>query len=403
MPLQLLSSGSNAHGQLGHSQNEDSNTFIPCNFLGIPKGELPAGAVGISQVATGANHSVVLLNFSPLDGQAEPYTELWGCGDGRAGQLGEWYKKEVHLNSKPTRTDVLRKLQFPLKEYDLENHQCKLVAAGWETTYLVLSPPSNAGSGSKGDTAISMGRDDWGDLGMGPAKPQPERSKTGITYTPNHLNVVSFDRILIEGSPLSSQGRLKVGSLAANQHHVLAHLRLEGPERSGYVVGWGAARHGQISPPAAATLSNDVPSKRPSVSDTPKLVSLENPDDLFVKCAVGSQHSVLLRASGTLLCLGSNRKGQLNVSGSSGTKAVDCTWNGTFTSTFDEEKGYVIRATGSNTHGQLGSGSFGAECAGVCGWCSTCLSRETQTGQAFEVGLRDGACSNSMGDSGLPP
>ncbi|TEB32313.1 RCC1/BLIP-II [Coprinellus micaceus] len=358
MPLQLLSSGSNAHGQLGHSQNEDSNTFIPCNFLGIPKGELPAGAVGISQVATGANHSVVLLNFSPLDGQAEPYTELWGCGDGRAGQLGEWYKKGVHLNSKPTRTDVFRKLQFPLKEYDLENYQCKLVAAGWETTYLVLSPSSNVRSGSRGDIVISMGSDDWGDLGIGPAKPQPERSKTAMTYTPSHLNVVSFDSILIDGSPLSSQGLLKVDSLAANQHHVLAHLRAEGPERNGCVVGWGAARHGQISPPATASPPSAVPSKRPSVFDTPRFICVEDPDDPFVKCAVGSQHSALLKASRTLICLGSNRKGQLNVLGSSRTRTVDCTWNGTFTSTFDEEKGYGMRATGSNTHGQLGSGSL---------------------------------------------
>ncbi|KAF6754212.1 regulator of chromosome condensation 1/beta-lactamase-inhibitor protein II [Ephemerocybe angulata] len=383
MPLTLLSSGSNAHGQLGHSSCEDSYTFQPCNFQGYPNGALPRNTVKILDLATGANHTIALLEIASEDATRGATTEIWGCGDGKAGQLGARYKADVSQpgssSSLSSPSDVFRKLELPLHEIGLEGYQCKLVAAGWETTYLVFSPPFPRASGSgivhPSDVIVSMGADAWGDLGIGGKPPsntksQGKKAKPKSTPTIRELNRVSLGDCLVNGSPLSSCGALEVKSISASQHHVLVHVRIAGSDAKGkgWIIGWGAARHGQISPPPTGTSSPlsssnaiQVSPKPSAIVDTPQLVLIEGLDEdtRYLACGVGSQHSVVLKASGALVGLGSNRKGQLNISSLSDVTAIGCTWNGTYAVVSSEGKGCPVRSTGSNTHSQLGCGETG--------------------------------------------
>ncbi|KAG1907929.1 uncharacterized protein F5891DRAFT_938579, partial [Suillus fuscotomentosus] len=71
-------------------------------------GTLPPNTRGILQLATGANHTLALLDFD------DSRRELLGCGDGRQGQLG------------PEHVGQLTKFT-PIS--------C-LIAAAWEMSYL---------------------------------------------------------------------------------------------------------------------------------------------------------------------------------------------------------------------------------------------------------------------------
>ncbi|KAF7318125.1 hypothetical protein HMN09_00320500 [Mycena chlorophos] len=249
----LLSAGSNAHGQLSNSTLDDAHSFTPCSFSDNAQRR-------VLHLAFGANHTLALVE--PSEGRAP---ELWGCGDGRAGQLGPEY----------TRATVLTRLDL-----DLPTHYVpRLIAAGWETSYVVLSCPG------KPDTVISFGGNDFGDLGVETATP-----------TANGFHVVD------------PGFRSRVRSIAAGQHHVLL------VSETGLAVGWGASRHGQLGETAAKPFTS-----------TPVVVAAD-----IAAAAVGHHHSVLLHKSGTILGLGSNRKHQLDrLEDIRDATSIHCTWNGT--------------------------------------------------------------------------
>ncbi|TFK21559.1 RCC1/BLIP-II [Coprinopsis marcescibilis] len=335
MTLTLLSAGSNAHGQLAHSSNEDSHTFLPCQFLGSPANKLPSNATQLLDVATGANHTLILLQLSPVNDKpgGRRIREVWGCGDGRAGQLGRKYQEFLDVaraSGKPFQTDVFRKLELDLEAEGLEGYEPKAISAGWETSYITLS----TSNGNMSDVLVSFGSDDFGDLGIGGlAKRKGKEAR-------KELNRIDFSHLLPDGALVSIVG------LSANQHHVVVHIRAG---EKGWVVGWGAARHGQIGVPPT------VGSKPAPTVGKPQLMMVEDMNDPFVSLSVGSQHSVLLRSSGKLVGLGSNRKGQLDVVHLENVKAVSCTWNGTF-ALVEKDTTWRVHGTGSNTHGQLGRG-----------------------------------------------
>ncbi|KAJ7062896.1 regulator of chromosome condensation 1/beta-lactamase-inhibitor protein II [Mycena amicta] len=280
----LLSAGSNAHGQLSNNSVNDSHRFIPCSFSGEEPGVFPARRQ-LLDLAFGANHTLALLERLEDRG-----TELWGCGDGKAGQLGPAYTTSTIL----TRLE----LDLPLEA----GYSPRLVAAAWETSYVVLS------SQGKADVLIAMGANDFGDLGVGKNAAQG-------------FHVVNFDHLL-NGKPLL------VRSITAGQHHVLAILK-------DLVVGWGASRHGQLG---------DAVEK--PFAAVPAVI-----DEAIASIAVGHQHTVFLCETGTVCGLGSNRKRQLEgLEGVQDARAIHCTWNGTYISAAD---GNVL-SSGNNAHGQLG-------------------------------------------------
>ncbi|TFK42166.1 regulator of chromosome condensation 1/beta-lactamase-inhibitor protein II [Crucibulum laeve] len=325
--LSLYSSGSNAHGQLANGSLDDSYDFQPCSFSGCALGSLPANTRNLLNVANGANHSLVLLEVEPESGL--PKSELWGCGDGRAGQLGP-----------AGGSTVFTKLELPLERTKLQGYSYKLVCASWETTYVVLQRENAA------DVLISMGADDFGDLGIGGRK----KGKGKEVDTPFHI--VSFEHLTVDGLTIAKDSMI-IETINSGQHHVVIRLRAifdDGSTRT-ILAGWGTARHGQ--------LGDVIPKEKKAIPfhTRLKLVLVDDPDDPIISAALGIQHTVFLHKSGRLAVLGSNRKGQLQGMGSiRGAIKIDCTWNGTYAVQKTETGAVQLLAAGSNSHRQLGNG-----------------------------------------------
>lgn len=329
MPLTLLSSGSNAHGQLANNTLDDSYTFKPCYFAGTPPGTLPLNTQRILDMAHGANHTVILLERLGSDG--EPYRELWGCGDGSSGQLGAEYLTDVKARQS---TSIFTLINLNLGEIGLHGYTPKLTGACWETTYVVLSSDN-------GDKLISMGADDFGDLGVGGLNKGKGKEASG------ELHIVNFDHLSVKG--LGLQGaQIFFSAISASQHHVVVQMRADWD--TGYtknvVAGWGAARHGQLGPPPP---KGATPFFSSSVT-----LTVADGDDPVTGLALGMQHTLLLHSTGHISGLGSNRKGQLQgLQTVNHVRRIGCTWNGSYVMT---EKDGVQRllATGSHSKGQLG-------------------------------------------------
>ncbi|KAI0829058.1 regulator of chromosome condensation 1/beta-lactamase-inhibitor protein II [Trametes gibbosa] len=335
--LVLISAGSNAHGQLATGHIDDVHHFVNCNFLGAPPGCLPSDIVALEDIACGANHTLALLR------RRNGSTELWGCGDGRRQQLGPSYVAVVEKDEGQAvgGTAIFRPLD--LKLYTLES-QCKtpldgytvrLIAAGWETSYAVLS------CSGRDDILLSMGADDFGNLGVGPAR-TPDTKGKGRSA----VNIVP----LRAGLPSQkANNTLTVLTLSAGPHHTVAHIVVSSPDASAeaHVVGWGTARHGQLG-----SMYNAAGRPLPYTS-SPNLIPIPFPEQV-VQFALGNQHTVCLRCSGSLDALGSNRKEQLSgLADLHDIERIASTWNGTYALL---RSGMVV-AAGSNTHSQLGRGT----------------------------------------------
>ncbi|KAF8146434.1 regulator of chromosome condensation 1/beta-lactamase-inhibitor protein II [Mycena galopus ATCC 62051] len=284
----LLSAGSNAHGQLSNRSLDDAHSFSPCSFSAT-------SAIGMR-----ANHTLALLKSRDTT-----TTELWGCGDGTSGQLGPSYSE----------SSIFKALDLSLGRHGLAGYLPRLVAASWETTYVVLSRQDMP------DVLISMGANDFGDLGIG--------AKLAGKLPAKDIHVVDFDHL---GASVNS-GSLFVESLAAGQHHVVVRLKSAAGDLT---VGWGTSRHGQLG---------NV--EKPFVA-SPVLISS---DEGIVFIALGHQHTVFLHASGTVSGLGSNKKGQLDgIEAATRARSIACTWNGTYITTGDGD----LLSAGNNASGQLG-------------------------------------------------
>lgn len=371
MPCSLLSSGSNAHGQLSHGTLDDSHNFTTCFFdhdseessSTSPSPVLPNNSK-ILQIGSGANHTL-LLSESNEDTNKRRKRTLWGCGDGSSGQLGNLRRD---TKGKGDDITVFRPIDLQLSEYGLVGYQPRLICASWETSYVVLSYDSSGSEGDvkveKPDVLISMGNNDFGDLGVGLTP--SGRTDAG---TKKVFHIVKFDHLLVDGDGASVDGgSVKVTSIVAGQHHVVVqiHARLrvsdevvqaETQARSlcQFIVGWGAARHGQLGD--TSTLSKKTPFfSLPKIIDTPY-----GDEDPVISFATGAHHTVFLHESGRLSSMGSNKKNQLALNTLHDTNTdpvtlsmvsfVGCTWNGTYA--VDSGKLY---ATGSYERGQLGIG-----------------------------------------------
>jgi protein ATS1 len=328
----LLSSGSNAHGQLSNGSQDDSHEFHPCSFYGCPPKVLPPQTRCVRHIARGANHTLVLVETYDQSGGVQG--ELWGCGDGKSGQLGTAYQEEIHAGGSST---IFRPINLLLEQKGLEHYQIKAFAASWETTYITLS------CADKEDVVISMGSDDFGDLGIGGSKKGKERQET----SPFH--VINFDHLTIDGMSVDTKS-VVIPSLAAGQHHVIVQLQatLSNGSTRRFTVGWGTSRHGQ--------LGNVIThAKMPPFVSIPQIVSSDDPKDPTISTSLGNQHTVFLRASGRVAVLGSNRKGQLQgIESLEGATRLGCTWNGTYVLAQGDGENMRVLATGSHSHGQLG-------------------------------------------------
>ncbi|KAH9830404.1 regulator of chromosome condensation 1/beta-lactamase-inhibitor protein II [Rhodofomes roseus] len=326
--LSLLASGSNAQGQLATGDAEDAHILTPCLFDGCSPGQLPEGTTAITSVACGANHTLLLLARSHKQ-------ELWGCGDRRRGQLGPSYTPSARVGS--WSGAVFRPLDLHVE--GLPEFAPRLVAAGWETSYVVFSCQD------KSDMLISMGADDFGNLGVGGVK--------GTTAAGRSLHVVPLLSAFADAD--MENVILSVQSLNSGPHHVVTVVKLtsaDGSTNHG-VIGWGTARHGQLGgAPANASRPSPFYATPHSICLDETMMTLGP----IKHAALGNQHSVFLHASRRLSGLGSNRKSQRELLETvEDAHDVACTWNGTYAVCRDGAVDRVV-ATGSNSHGQLGRG-----------------------------------------------
>ena len=316
MALTLLAAGSNACGQLATGSLDDAHHFTPCVFGDLPPGVLPPNTQSILKLASGSNHSLILLRRTAPGGPDKPWNELWGAGDGSKGQLGPSWKNRVSPST------------LVFQPIDQVPDGCEItdVAAAWETSYIVFSRDE------RDDVLMSMGADDFGDLGVGGATKQGNGKERSI-------HVVDLV------SPIGSITRetSKISELVAGPHHVIASLDyvdLSGRARR-KLVGWGASRQGQLG-----TISRAITS--------PLEIPLDQSRPRVTQIAIGNQHTVLLHSDGSVTALGSDRRGQIsNISSLQTVTAVRSTWNGTIAVTANDRISLVL-SSGTNQAGQLG-------------------------------------------------
>lgn len=302
----VFSTGSNTHGQLAHGGIEDSHRFSQCIFANGDgtSGPLPSRSKVLNIVA-GANHTLLLLELE--DGKRQ----LWGCGDGRRGQLGPNFVKD-HAH----RIFNL----IPIDKYD--HYRIKFISASWETSYVALSHLTES------DILISMGSNDFGVLGVG-----------DLPRLESIFHRVDFDHLFSSKPLLVRIQELKAGP--RNVFVKLSYLHNNNGPMVEVIAGWGAARQGQ--------LGMHVPQKT-SFFSSPCLINL--PD--IRSFVAGSQHAIFLTSEGLICSLGSNKKQQLEgLSTVTDVCEASVTWNGTYLVRQIGES-WELLASGSNSKGQLG-------------------------------------------------
>ncbi|ELU40297.1 RCC1 domain-containing protein [Rhizoctonia solani AG-1 IA] len=327
--MRLYAAGSNARGQLASADLEDQHHFSPCKFLSISySSDLPTGTTRVLDLACGSNHTLLLL-------ERESGAELWGCGDSSKRQL-------LSLGS----TLVFQHLPFDPARYGLDGYEITGIAACWETSFVILTPPAVTQSAElehstpKSDVVVSFGANDFGDRG-------------GPSGVADDVTIIDFRNVAIPGIVSA-----RVRDIATGPHHVTTLLEDENKPISA-VVGWGAYRHGQLGT-SALTLATPAPNpktKRPSrpspVQMVDKPLIILTHQDRPVRLAAGSQHTLILHESGKITKLGSSRRGQLDIPEREFKGAyMGCTWTASFVVSEDGQ----VEACGSSNHGQLGRG-----------------------------------------------
>ena len=316
MVLNLLAAGSNACGQLATGSLDDAHHFTPCIFGDSPPGVLPQNTQAILQLVSGSNHSLILSRRSAPGKTDKPRNELWGAGDGSKGQLGPSWK-----NRMPTSTSMFQPIDQAPDGYEIAS-----IAAAWETSYIVFS------RGGRDDVLMSMGADDFGDLGIGGVKKQGNGKERLI-------HVVD----LISSIGSVTRGTLRISELVAGPHHVV--VCLDYVDLSGRavqkIVGWGASRQNQLGIVSRAVTS-------------PIEIQLHQSRPRVTQIALGNQHTVLRHLDGSVTTFGSDRKGQIgNISSLQAVTAARCTWNGTVAVTANDCT-LLVSSSGVNGAGQLG-------------------------------------------------
>ena len=338
--LSLLSAGSNARGQLGNTETDDSHVFRTCSFS---DGILPSQTMDVVDVSNGANHTLVLLKMQ-MAGSGEPTTEVWGCGDGRVGQLGPKLRQQEPIT-------VFHKLglEDPSNKLFPERYTIKSIGATWETSYLVVERCGGH------DVIISFGSNDFGDLGIG-RDVGDEMIEKGTGF-----HIVDFSHISVAGKSIDSAKIVDVEALQTGQRHVIASLKVVWDEREPMqiIIGWGACRYGQLGdmmnlPNQSKAKTKNCAVSTPTYCSRPILLYVsDSPSTFITDCSLGIHHSVFLHVSGRVLVKGSNRKGQIQgLENLQHIRDIKCTWNGTYVLTTDNPR--RLLSTGSNSHGQLG-------------------------------------------------
>lgn len=288
---QLLSSGSNAKGQLGHNNLDDSSVFKPCYYILPTGGSITDVCPGKPlAVCCGSNHTILLLR-STLSSRRE----IWSCGDSRYAQQDFELSQTSDLIS--SRSSVFQRLDNKIlsslrshpEQHELEPHA---VAASWNTTFIVFRPFDTTDQRKSKDVLVSFGCNELGNLGVGRTPHELPN-----TFTPMQIQLWELF-LSTYGNELSG---FQILHLAAGVHHIILVVRLYvGSQDILRVLGWGSCRHGQLG---------QTPQCKDHILPRPTYLSH---DAEIESLALGNQHTILLTDSGRIQGLGSNRKGQLD-------------------------------------------------------------------------------------------
>lgn len=324
--MRLWCAGSNAQGQLGTGDQEDCHEFRPALFE--VNGLLQPMAPGeITQIACGANHTLVLANS-----RSQRSVSLWGAGAGSKGQLG--IGSDVHKSTHHFKPLTVMK-EIPSTD------KITAAQASWETSFVVVRSSTH-------DRILSFGSNEFGLLG------------TGDTTSASVKDSLTAHEVCLDHLFSQPTIFLRITQLKASPRHVLAVLQYtvsEGEPQQEMLIGWGAARNGQL----------EIQSSSDGVSDPPRASGPRRvplPIRIYrwisplsvADMSIGYQHALVLLSDGSLIRLGSNSKSQLPLWGDQKQEPhtrVRCSWNNSFTTVGDSES-LVLQSYGRNTHGQLG-------------------------------------------------
>lgn len=192
----LWAAGSSSDFQLCMPTQDDQH-----HFVSVPSSLFSSSRV--LDLAAGALHTLVLLESQ--DGQRS----IAGCGDNARGQLG----------------DLARTVQnaLPLRLPELRMFKPTGVHATWQTSFIQMEAINSRES----DQLLSFGSNDLGELGN--ASTAKETSEVSCVC-------------LTEAWPYDTPFRLK--KVSPSSRHMLALLA--SPQGDQCLVGWGAARKGEL-------------------------------------------------------------------------------------------------------------------------------------------------------------
>jgi protein ATS1 len=311
MSRSIFACGSNGAGQLALGHIDDVSAFAQCKF--DPScGEI----VDVHDLVSSASHSLLLVTTSDGD------KKLLGAGTNTHNQLGpQCALKEGQVPATTFRPVSLRRFADLTDEWVPTK-----IAATWTTTFVVYER-----SESEGVKVVACGSNDFGELGVAP----------GSACGP----VVVVDLGLQNGECIEL--------LCGGQRHVVAVIT-QGDGNTQRVVGWGAARRGELSatPLPAAPVSAKGKGKAPARPSTlpPTSINLAIPPHCRITdISLGASHSLALLSNGRVLAWGNDGKGQITgLDSVSNVHQLGATWGGSYLLADDG-----LRSQGSNTHSQL--------------------------------------------------
>lgn len=331
--IELYASGSNSHGQLGSGHTEDLQDFTPI--------ERWSSSTEILSFAAGARHSIFLIRNSPHE-----FPKLLGSGDRSNYQLP--------INSDETTNtrfmeinyqDLVSSIQLiapELRERLLTSYQPTIVGSSWETSFINLNPIKDRSSEDASSILISLGSNDFGLRG----------SQDGSVSKLEDPSIVEFN--------ISPRSAFTVTNLVGGPKHVIAVVSIssfDSNTNSVEIIGWGAARHGQLG-------SSNSDQKPPKTLPPTRLnLPFELPQDPdSIKIGVGKEHTVIV-CPGQIYSLGSKKYSQ-NRAPECKTEEqiieIQCCWNTTFflkqpTIESHQLPSCVLVGLGNNSQAQLGS------------------------------------------------
>ncbi|CAD6566479.1 MAG: hypothetical protein CYPHOPRED_000752 [Cyphobasidiales sp. Tagirdzhanova-0007] len=310
--IAIYAAGSNSHGQLGIGNDHDAHKFTQCPI----DYTLNAGQRISTKIVAGANHTLLLLNGP--DKQV-----LFVAGSSERSQLGLQTEDSSFTFIPLSIKDLLPTLSgenWSRLPTSARNLQIKDVAAGWETSFILLESRRDPLS----TCILAMGANEFGQLAK-------------------HGSAAEISCLI----PLSCTSG--IGSIISGPCHTVAM------DKKGLASSWGSARHGQLDH------LNILSSFRPKKATLVAFTGTRS----FASIALGHQHSILVSSDQQRVYgVGSNKKGQL---GSKGFKdgcttlaysgitstSAHATWSSTFLLQH-REKSSVLISFGNNAHGQLG-------------------------------------------------